>query len=190
LLSLFPDARFVVPIRRPADHVASLIKQHRLFVDGEIAHPRSVEQMNATGHFEFGLGRRAIVLDDPATADSIAQLWASGEEPRAWARYWSHIYGYLARRLAENPALAKATLIVRYEDLCCHGAETLTQIANHCELEADQSLRASLAGWLHAPTYYQPKFTPAEQAAIEEEAQAVAEHFGYFSDSDRLSRAA
>ena len=137
-----------------------------------------------------GLGRRAIVLDDPTTADSITQLWVSGEEPRAWARYWSHVYGYLARRIAANPALAKATLIIRYEDLCHRATETLTQLADHCELEADQSLRASLADWLHAPTYYQPKFTAAEQAAINEETQAVAEHFGYFSDSDRLPRAA
>jgi hypothetical protein len=190
LLSLFPDARFVVPIRRPADHVASLIKQHRLFVDGETAHPRALEQMNATGHFEFGLGRRAIVLDDPSTADSIEQLWTSGEEPRAWARYWSHVYGYLARRIAANPALAKATLIVRYENLCCHATETLTQFTDHCQLDADPALRESLAEWLHAPTYYQPEFTPAEQAVIEEETQAVARQFGYRRESAHLCRAA
>ena len=31
LLKLFPDARFVVPVRDPRWHIASLMKQHRLF---------------------------------------------------------------------------------------------------------------------------------------------------------------
>src|SRR3546814_13405511 len=34
LLTLFPDARFVLPLRDPAAHIASLVKQPRLFCQG------------------------------------------------------------------------------------------------------------------------------------------------------------
>lgn len=190
LRTLFPDARFVIPIRLPADHIASLIKQHRLFVAGEIAHPRSLGQMNATGHFEFGLGRRAIVLDDPAAANSITDLWSRGEETRAWARYWAHIYNYLHRRLTANPALAKAATIVRFEDLCQRSKETLQHLTNHCQLDGAKPLQSTLANWLRAPTYYQSTFTPNELAAIDEETSQVAELFGYATAAEHQSQAA
>ena len=39
LQQLFPDARFVVPVREPLWHVASLMKQHALFCAAEERHP-------------------------------------------------------------------------------------------------------------------------------------------------------
>src|SRR5918996_1406141 len=35
LLKLFPEARFVIPVREPVWHIASLMKQHALFCAGE-----------------------------------------------------------------------------------------------------------------------------------------------------------
>src|SRR5262249_51543993 len=40
LLKLFPDAKFVIPIPRPREHIASLLKQHDLFTAGETKYPR------------------------------------------------------------------------------------------------------------------------------------------------------
>ena len=65
LLKLFPDARFIVPVRDPRWHIASLIKQHRLFCDEERRDPRILQHMRRAGHFEFGLDRRAINVGDP-----------------------------------------------------------------------------------------------------------------------------
>ncbi len=179
LLKLFPDARFLVPIRRPRDHVASLIKQHRLFVAGETRHPRALAQMRACGHFEFGLDRRVIQLGDGDAAAGVEQLWTDGEEARGWARYWSQVYGFLAERLAASPALRRAVLVVRFEDLCASAQETVRQVADHCLLPSNKSMRQALAMRLHAPTYYRPSFSAAEEKAIEEETFDVAGQFGY-----------
>src|SRR5690606_40099980 len=55
LLKLFPDARFVIPVRDPLWHVASLMKQHQLFCREEQRNPRVLRHMRRSGHFEFGL---------------------------------------------------------------------------------------------------------------------------------------
>src|SRR5690606_16366424 len=52
LQKMFPEARFVVPIRHPVPHIASLMKQHRLFVEGETKYPRALAHMQRVGHFE------------------------------------------------------------------------------------------------------------------------------------------
>lgn len=179
LLKLYPDARFLVPIRRPRDHVASLMKQHELFVAGETRHPRALAQMRACGHFEFGLDRRVINLGDGQAVADVERLWTDGEEARGWARYWSQVYGFLARRLAANEALRRAVLVVRFEDLCGQAEETVRRVSEHCQFPFDKSLETALARRLHAPSYYRPTFSAAEAAAIEEETCEVASRFGY-----------
>jgi len=64
LARLFPDARFVIPVRAPATHIASLMRQHQLFSQGQRKHPRALAYMRRSGHFEFGLDRRPIHLGD------------------------------------------------------------------------------------------------------------------------------
>jgi hypothetical protein len=177
LLKLFPDARFLVPIRRPRDHVASLMKQHELFTVGEARYPRALAQMQACGHFEFGLDRRLINFGDGATVADVEQLWAQGEEARGWARYWAQVYGFLAQRLAASAALRRAVLVVRFDDLCGNAEESVRQVADHCLLPSTRRMRKELAARLHAPTYYQPRFSAAEETAIDEETFAVAREF-------------
>jgi hypothetical protein len=178
LQKLFPDARFVVPIRHPRSHVASLIKQHKLFVEGETRHPRALEHMRHVGHFEFGLDRRAIEVGDPAVSASIYDLWERGEEIRGWARYWAHLYGWMAERLHDDFALREATVTVRFEDFCEKPATTLGGVLGHVELP-DEEIRQTAANRVHAPDYYRPTFTPDEEAAIVEETAEVAEKYGY-----------
>jgi hypothetical protein len=173
LLQLFPDARFIVPIRTPRSHVASLMKQHRLFTSGETRHPRSLAQMRACGHFEFGLDRRVIDFGIPEIVSSIEQMWRYGEEARGWACYWSQVYGYLADRFDECRALRDATELVWYDELCSRPIETLRRLEFHCELPGDERQRTWLAARLHEPTYYRPNFSPAEEAAIESETWRV-----------------
>ena len=187
LLTLFPDARFIIPIRQPRDHVASLMKQHCLFTEGETRHPRSLLQMRACGHFEFGLDRRAIHFGDSEAVSAVERLWNGGEEVRGWARYWSHVYGFLAQRLAANEALRRATVVVRFEDLCGQPRETVRWVADHCQLAGNEELRRTLAARLHAPTYYRPQFSAAEAAAIEEETVDVASQFGYRAAAKRAA---
>src|SRR5260370_8719850 len=39
LVRLYPDAKFLIPIRAPADHIASLMRQHRWFSAWHPKHP-------------------------------------------------------------------------------------------------------------------------------------------------------
>jgi hypothetical protein len=54
LRRLFPDARFVIAVREPAAHIASLVKQDRLFTSLANADKAVATHLSRTGHFEFG----------------------------------------------------------------------------------------------------------------------------------------
>src|SRR5690606_8458888 len=118
LLHLFPAARLIVPVRDPVWHIASLMKQHRLFCAGQNEEPRARRHLARVGHFEFGLDRRPISAGDPRGALHIAALWRDGHEVEGWARYWAHIYRFVADRLEANQQLRDAVLVVRCEDVC------------------------------------------------------------------------
>ncbi|WP_299625927.1 sulfotransferase [Pelagibius sp.] len=178
LLKIFPDARFVLPLRAPHGQIASLVKQHRLFCEGERAHPRALHHMRRIGHFEFGLDRRPVNLGDGAVP-VILEAWDRGEEVEGWARYWASLYGYLADRLAAAPALAAAVKLVRFEDLCQRPFEVLSAVCDHCHLEGSAHLVAEAAETMRMPRYYRPAFTQAETESIERLAGPVARRFGY-----------
>ncbi|MGF1628086.1 MAG: sulfotransferase [Kiloniellaceae bacterium] len=178
LLKLFPDARFVVPLRDPVAHIASLAKQHRLFSAGEQRYPRALEHMRRIGHFEFGLDRRPINVDDGAMAE-ILQSFGDGEEVRGWALYWASLHAWLADRLEADAALRAAVRVVPFEDLCRSPRETLSGIFEHCALPDSDNLVAEAAARMHAPSYYRPDFTSADLAVIEAATGATARRFGY-----------
>jgi Sulfotransferase family len=180
LKKLFPGARFVVPVREPRWHVASLMKQHRLFCAEEERDPRILKHMQRVGHLEFGLDRRAINTGDAAAAQGIERLWRDGEEVRGWARYWAMLYGFALDQKERDPAgLGEAVHLVRYEDLCDRPEETLTKAFAHAELPLGPGELAPMAARLSQPTYYDPGFTPAEEAVIAEETKAVRELLDY-----------
>jgi hypothetical protein len=179
LLKIFPDARFIIPVREPSWHIASLMKQHALLCEGERRSPRALEHMRRVGHFEFGLDRRAANAGDRARIEQVMALWKSGREIEGWAHYWSHIYGFVANRLDASPQLRDAALIVQYENLCASPAETVRDVLEHCRLEGSDMLVARWAKRIHAPTYYEPNFSRAEFEAIDKLTQPVAERFGY-----------
>jgi hypothetical protein len=178
LQKLFPDARFVLPIRHPQAHVASLIKQHRLFLAGQTRNPRARDHLQRVGHFEFGLDRRVINVGRTDVVHQIRDLWLQGQEVRGWARYWASLYGWLADTLEQQPGLQPAAMIVRHEDLCRQPPETIDQLLGHCQLAEVPAVR-SFALQIAAPTYYQHGFTDQEQAIIAEETATVARRFGY-----------
>ncbi len=178
LLKVFPDARFVLPLRAPVGQIASLVKQHRLFCEGERRHPRALDHMRRIGHFEFGLDRRPVNVGDGAMP-AILTAWEKGAEVEGWARYWASLYGYLAGRLAQNPKLAEAVLVVRFEELCTKPSEILSRVCDHCRLPGSARLVAEAAELMRMPAYYRPDFSQAELATIERLAGTVAGAFGY-----------
>lgn len=167
LLALFPDARFIVPVRDPVWHVASLIKQHRLFSREGSKDRRVVRHLRRTGHFEFGIDRRPINADDGETVQRIVECWNSGREVEGWAEYWAHVYGHVVDRLEHDAALAKATRIVRYEALCADPAGEMRSVLDHCAL-AEENMAEHAAEVVSPPRYYQPAFSNSEVHLIRE----------------------
>ena len=178
LLDLFPDARFVIPIRDPLTHVGSLMKQHRLFCEIQDADPRARPYLKYVGHFEFGRDRHPINFANNDDTQRVQDLWDRGEAARAWARSWRQVYQHVADLLQRNAKLRDAALVVRYEDLCRQPSDTTGQICHHCRLDMTDEVR-SVSDNIHFPTYYKLELTEAQRQAIAEETRQTAEHFGY-----------
>jgi hypothetical protein len=185
LLRLFPDARIVIPIRDPIWHIASLIKQHRLFCRGQHEDSRALRHLQRVGHFEFGLDRRPIAADDPMIAREVAALWRDGREVEGWALYWAHVHEFVLRRLERSQRLRDATLVVRHEDLCAAPQATIERVLAHCGLAVTDEHCRALARRFHAPTYYRPTFSEPELKTILARTSGIAGRLGYFSESNR-----
>jgi hypothetical protein len=185
LLRLFPDARFVIPVRDPVWHIASLMKQHRLFCDGQRGSPRALTHLQRAGHFEFGLDRRPVNAGDTNAIRRIRELWEQGSEVEGWARYWAHVHGHLADRLERNAELRKASLIVRYEQLCDHPVTGVRELLQHCLLPVPENLLERARERIHFPTYYRPGFTSEELDIIQQHTDITATRLGL---NDALAR--
>jgi len=169
LLALLPDAKFVLPVREPSAHIASLMKQHDLFVRGQRANQRAREHLRRVGHYEFGLDRVPINTGNQNAINEIIELWQSDDAVLGWARYWNQIYTYVADRLEANPELAAAAQVVVFEDLCADPNAILGNLFTHCGYTiSDEQLNAA-AGRIAAPTYYKSRFTDGELFAIARE---------------------
>lgn len=166
LLRMFPDARIVVPVRDPHWHIASLMKQHRLFLVGQRSHPRAVAHLRRAGHFEFGGDRRVIHTGDEAAVADVLTCWRRGREVEGWARYWRLIYDFVLERLDADPALARATLILPYESLCRQPSVTAQILFAHCGLAAEPELLSRARARIRFPDYYTPDLSDDDRNLI------------------------
>jgi hypothetical protein len=179
LARLRPDARFLLPVRAPADHVASLVRQQRLFSAGQRAHPRALAYMRRSGHFEFGLDRRPINLGDGGRVRAIQSALADGDEVGGLARYWDMVYGHVWRVLESDPAVRRASVVVRYEDVAAEPEATLRTVLRHCELPEADAVAGRHAPRVRRPTSDPAVFSAAERAAIRDITAATARLWGY-----------
>ncbi|MGB7321000.1 MAG: sulfotransferase [Albidovulum sp.] len=77
LAAALPQAQFLVPLRRPLDHAASLLAQHRRFLSAD---PFTRDYMGWLGHYEFGATHRPFLFcgrpaGDPLTLDYWLSVW-------------------------------------------------------------------------------------------------------------------
>jgi hypothetical protein len=179
LARLFPDARFLIPVRAPAAHIASLMGQHRWFTQGQRQHPRALAYMRRSGHFEFGLDRRPMHLGDGERVRRIVAAWAAGDEVRGLAMHWDMVYGYLARLLASDARVRDAALAVRFEALGAAPAETLRAVLGHCRLPDAERLVERHVPRIRPPTSSASTFSAEDLAVIRAETAGTACLWGY-----------
>ncbi len=179
LVRLYPDARFLIPVRAPASHLASLLRQQRWLARGQRDHPRALAYMRWSGHFEFGRDRRPMHLGDDEKVRRILSAWAVGDEVCGWAMYWDMVYDYLARLLEANAQVRHAALIVHYETLRSAPHETLRALFAHCALADAEALVERQAAAIRSPTSDENAFSAEEWAVIRKETADTARRWGY-----------
>jgi len=179
---IYPNSKFLLIIRNPVNHIASLIKQTRLFIKMEEENPTLIDWHRITGHSEFGHYQLCINTGDNELIHKIRRLWKDERTyVKGWAYYWSSLYGYVMNLLEANKKIKESTLIIRYEDLCENPAEIIDKILEHSELPLNnfEKIKKYYIRHLHEPTYYTPNFSNQELLHISEITKATASRFGY-----------
>lgn len=179
LLKVFADAKFVLLVRDPMRHVPACIKTSGQVKAAQRKYPYVIEHFKDAGHYDYGLDFRPVNVDGAGANDDIMELLKSGDEARAWARYWDRTYRYLHTLITSDPVIARSAILVRYEDLCDDSANTLARINAHCELDVPAAHVEHYTKSLHQPTYYKPSLSDADMAAIREETAQTAKALGY-----------
>lgn len=169
LAAMFSDSRFLIPVRDPVSHIASLMKQHKLFCKTEKSDARALRHMARVGHFEFGLGRTPINFGDLACTASVQRLWDRGLEVEGWAKYWSMVYAFVADCMQQNKSLRATSMIVHYSDLCAEPEKILAEIYDHCGLRVSSDTIAAQAKTISFPSYYRHGFSDEQLELIEAE---------------------
>ena len=166
---LFPNARFLIPVRNPQHHIASQIKQHELFSRADALDSRVGRQLGLSGHFEFGPDRRPVHFGNDDEANAIQSAWAGDREIEGWARYWAATYRFIFDLMEQDPRLAKQCFLFRYEDLCTESEAVIDALLDHCNLghEAFSESKTRYASLLTLPDYYRPNFSESDRAQIE-----------------------
>ena len=191
LRKLFPDAKFVLPVRDPVWHIASLKRQHERFCREHERDERLKRHMSRSGHFEFGLDRRPINSGDTEVTREIRELWSNGNEAEGWALYWKDLYGRVAGLLESDEALRRAALVVDYDALCRNPARVMNAVLSHCELpQGDVDLAAEAARTVRTPSYYRPAFSERQVAMIEAMTAPIKQRLNALSRHDSFAASA
>jgi hypothetical protein len=181
ILKIFPKARFLVMVRDPISQIASLIKQHNLFMKMERKNPYITDWLKVIGHHEFGVGLRCINTGNLAEIKRIKNLLKKkGPNINGWAYYWNSIYTYLANLLDYNKKVKDATLIINYTDLCNNSDKVINEILTHTQLPLNgfRDIQNHYSEYLKEPAYYSFNFSEKERDQINEITQATAKRIG------------
>jgi hypothetical protein len=176
LARVFPDARFVIPVRSPITQVSSLVRQHALFCRYAAEDRRVGRYLASAGHYEFGPQRRPINLD-PERIGNIEAAWRDGDEWLGYARQWAAVYAHVETVRRENPELERRILILRYEELCARPDYEVQRLLDFCGLADGQGRVAAAAGEVAAPEESEPEKGGAKR--VWQEVGPVAKRFGY-----------
>ena len=185
ILEIFPDAKFIIPVRHPINHIASLVKQHNIYLKAAAANPKIDGQLAASGHFEFGNIRQIINMNDSDYFNKVTELWKSKQEIKGWAHYWNGLYQAANQLKQKSSQLNNAIMFIKYEDLCNQSEQTIDDIIHHCQLDNTQfsTIKKHYSKQLTLPNYYKIPFNSHEISEILNITQTVSEKFGYNADN-------
>jgi Sulfotransferase family len=104
LQRIFPNAYFLIPFRHPFEQAASLLAQHKRFVEMHAADPFARDYMGWLVHHEFGADHRAFATHGVSkhAPDSL----------NYWIEQWLGVYRWMLENAPRN------AIFIGYEDLC------------------------------------------------------------------------
>jgi hypothetical protein len=135
---LYPQGRFVIPVREPLAQVASLMRQDALFTRLDREDRAVSGHLARIGHFEFGPHKRALNLGDDAETAAISRCYATGALAEGFARQWVVQYGHALRRMESDADLAASCLWMSHDRLCADPRGELHRLAAHLGLDASE----------------------------------------------------
>ncbi len=181
LARLFPDARFVIPVRHPFTHVHSLARQHALFTDYARADRRVPHYLRAVGHFEFGPQRVPINFTEDGSR-RIREVWDRGEDHLGYALLWRDVYRHVGQLLGDDETGGRTTL-VRYEDLCAEPRAVMKTVLQSTGLGGSGPRQSEDLNQISASPNKAADLAAGLKDVIWRETEAVAKQFGYDRDS-------
>lgn len=140
LLALQPDAAVVVPFREPRRQAASLLRQHRRFLEIHAADAFARRYMADVGHFEFGANLRPIDFGGWLAAEDTPA--AAAQTLEFWLRYWCAAYGHALTAAGESGG---NVVFVSYDVVCSRPLETLASLCQRLGVSAPAALEAVAA---------------------------------------------
>ena len=130
MAKVMPDATFLIPFRHPLQHAASLLNQHRRFLDLHRQDPFARRYMRDIGHFDFGANLKPINFDNWLAGNSYRDTTALP----FWLRYWTAAYSHLLR---VNPS---AVHFFSFDQFINHPVRSLTAVTERLDLSDRKSL--------------------------------------------------
>jgi Sulfotransferase family len=126
---MFPQAKILVPIRHPLDHAASLLRQHRNFLEMHKNEAFIRRYMADLGHYEFG------DLHRPIAFLGIDELLSNRNplELDYWLAYWIAAFEHVLDRRDK-------VLLMSYEAICIDGKRRLTDLCTQLEIPGEGML--------------------------------------------------
>ncbi len=104
--TMFPDADIIVPLRNPAEHAASLLRQHLNFVQQHKRDAFAKRYMRDIRHLEFGELHRPVAF--VGMAERAAGL--GPEDPDYWLAYWISAYTCVAAHTGDLIIVSEGAL--------------------------------------------------------------------------------
>jgi hypothetical protein len=155
IAAAFPDATVVVPIRDPFAQTASLLRQHRRFLELHARDDFALRYMEGLGHFEFGAALRPIRFraapPEPEATDTAA----------FWLGYWADVYEAVLQTAGPD------VVFVDHDRLAADPRPHLAALAAAIGAAPCDRLEAAAAGFRPPPPAPAPDAPPAlvERAA-------------------------
>jgi hypothetical protein len=139
--AMFPDAKILIPIRRPLEHARSLLNQHRRFLEMQGQTPFVRKYMGDIGHYEFGSLHRPIEF---AGFEALRGT-RTPMELDYWLAYWIAAFDHiLARR--------ESLILASYEDCCLNSRKALEELCARLQIPHEGALEGAAGMFRDTPS--------------------------------------